>query len=708
MHLTKWREWVMEGSRIPKIYPLNHPPMTQPTLHYLERCRFICRCGEEDSNKYGEGDQGQGKGVNGRRTIFDQFIENQMIEEFGSGLDGSRDDNGAGQMRGGFKAMWGGADAGKFGTKIDAFKVFDEIPYKNVVSWNIWLKVLVQSGDVHCARQLFDEMPERDVVSWNSMISGYALYGLFENALGVFLEMQKYGIRPSGYTYSILVSHVEFAFHGKEIHGNMLRNGVDLSNVVVGNSLIDMYGKLGIVDYATGVFLAMETVDVISWNSLISSCCKSGYEDTALSYFSLMRACKYSPDEFTMSSVLIGCSNLRSLEKGKQILCLCVKMGFLCNTIVSSAAIDLFSNCNRIEYSARIFKDSNIWDTALCNSMISSYALNSLEENALQLFVLTLRKNIRPTEFTLSCILSCTTTFPVDLGIQAHSLVIKLGFVSDPVVSTSLVDMYCKYGLIDSATNIFNDLLTRDLISWNTMIFGLAINGESTKSLSLYYELLELGGQPDRITLTALLLACSYGGFVDEGISIFSSMEEEYGITLGIEHYTCVVGMMTRAGKLKEAGDILQNMPHEPNSEMWESILLACDIYGDLKATEKVAGKIMELAPESSLPYLVLAQVYESRGRWESLVRVRKEMKERIENKVASYSWISVRSSVIMYQANQILSCGSKDIGIYSTLRLLTEDTWDKGNNDCPVIDITHITSPCLGCLIIEFESERC
>ncbi|KAG5612086.1 hypothetical protein H5410_023367 [Solanum commersonii] len=552
----------------------------------------------------------------------------------------------------------------KFGTKIDAFKVFDEIPYKNVVSWNIWLKVLVQSGDVHCARQLFDEMPERDVVSWNSMISGYASYGLFENALGVFLEMQKYGIRPSGYTYSILVSYVEFAFHGKEIHGNMLRNGVDLSNVVVGNSLIDMYGKLGIVDYATGVFLAMETVDVISWNSLISSCCKSGYEDTALSYFSLMRACKYSPDEFTMSSVLIGCSNLRSLEKGKQILCLCVKMGFLCNTIVSSAAIDLFSNCNRIEDSARIFKDSNIWDTALCNSMLSSYALNSLEENALRLFVLTLRKNIRPTEFTLSCILSCTQP---SLWIWGFKLILWAS------------NMYCKYGLIDSATNIFNDLLTRDLISWNTMIFGLAINGEPTKSLNLYYELLELSGQPDRITLTALLLACSYGGFVDEGRSIFSLMEEEYGITPGIEHYTCVVGMMTRAGKLKEAGDILQNMPHEPNSEMWESILLACDIYGDLKATEKVAGKIMELTPESSLPYLVLAQVYESRGRWESLVRVRKEMKERIENKVASYSWISVRSSVIMYQANQILSCGSKDIGIYSTLRLLTEDTWDRG-----------------------------
>ncbi|KAJ8531198.1 hypothetical protein K7X08_026632 [Anisodus acutangulus] len=402
------------------------------------------------------------------------------------------------------------------------------------------------------------------------------------------------------------------------MHGNMLRYGVDLSNVVVGNTLIDMHGNLGLVDYATGVFLAMETVDVISWNSLISSCCKLGHEDTALSYFSLMRACKYSPDEFTMSSVLIGCSNLRSLEKSKQILRLCIKMGILCNTIVSSAAIDLFSNCNRIEDSARIFKDSNIWDTALCNSMILSYALNSLEENALRLFVLTLREKIRPTEFTLSCILSCATTFPMELGIQAHSLIIKLGFVSDPVVSTSLVDMYCKYGLIDSATNIFSDLLKRDLISWNTMIFELAINGEHTKSLNLYYELLAVGGQSDRITLTAVLLACCYGAFVDE-------------------------------------------------------------------------GKIMELALESSLPYLVLAQVYESRGRWGSLVRIRKEMKERIEKGVTSYSWISVRNCVITFQANQVLSCGSNDIDIYSTLRLLTEDTWDKdlclavttGSNSC-------------------------
>ncbi|MCE5166665.1 hypothetical protein HAX54_023714, partial [Datura stramonium] len=290
--------------------------------------------------------------------------------------------------------------------------------------------------------------------------------------------------------------------------------------------------------------------------------------------------------------------------------------------------------------------------------MISSYAVNNLKENALSVFVQTLRENIRPTAFTLSCILSCATTFPVDLGIQAHSLVIKLGFVSDPVVSTSLVDMYCKYGLIDSASNIFNNLLTRDLISWNTMIFGLAINGEPTKSLSIYYELLEVGGQPDRITLTALLLACSYGGFVDEGIAIFSSMEEKYGVRPGIEHYTCVVGMLTRAGKLKEAGDLLQNMPYEPNVEIWESILVLCDIYGDLKETERVAEKIMELAPESSLPYLVLAQVYESRGRWESLVRVRKQMKERIEKKVASYSWISVHNCIIMFQANQILSCG--------------------------------------------------
>ncbi|KAA8546487.1 hypothetical protein F0562_002774 [Nyssa sinensis] len=507
----------------------------------------------------------------------------------------------------------------KFGTVNDSLQAFDDIINKNFVSWNICLKVFVKSGDITSARGLFDKMPERDVVSWNSMISGYASNGFLGYALGLFLEMQRVSIRPSGFTFSILVSSVTSTHHGKQIHGSIIRNGVNLLNVVVDNSLIDMYGKLGILDYAFGVFLSMEEPDVISWNSLILGCCKSGYGQLALNQFCLMRYAGHSPDEFTISIVVTVCSNLQDLEKGKQIFALGVKVGILYNTIVSSAIIDLFSKCNRLEDSVQLFEEINIWDPVICNAMISSYARHGFEQDALRLFVLTVRGNLTPTEFTLSSVLSSASfLLPAEQGIQFHSLVLKLGLESDLVVASSLVEMYAKFGLIDSAMKIFAEIDVKDLIVWNTMILGLARIGRLAETLDLFKELLMEGLPPDRITLAGVLLACNYGVFVDVGMSIFSSMEKEYGIIPSNDHYCCIVDMLCRAGKLKEAMDIVKTMPHEPSALIWESILRACGLHGDLKLTERVAERMIKCEPRSSLPYLVLARAYEMRSRWET------------------------------------------------------------------------------------------
>lgn len=210
----------------------------------------------------------------------------------------------------------------KVGLSSYALKVFDDIADRNVYSWNICLKMYAQHGAFEKARLLFDKMPERDVVSWNSMISGYVSCGFKEQALELFRDMQKKGVRPSGFTFSILISSVECVFVGKQIHCSMLRNGVDFSNVVVGNSLIDMYGKVGVVEYALSAFWSMKEVDVISWNSLISACCKSGYEELAIDMFCWMRYKGYAPDEFTVSRVISACADLRNLEKEWRIRCI--------------------------------------------------------------------------------------------------------------------------------------------------------------------------------------------------------------------------------------------------------------------------------------------------------------------------------------------------------------------------------------------------
>lgn len=207
----------------------------------------------------------------------------------------------------------------QFGTPNDALLSFHDISSKNSFTWNICLKGLFRFGGLESASSLFDQMPERDVVSWNSMISGYISYGFIDYALRLFLDMQSAGVRPSEFTFSILTSVVSSAYHGKQIHCSMLRGGMDRKNVVLGNSLIDMYGKLGLLDYAFGVFSTMEELDIISWNSLILGCLHSGYGDLALQRFCSMITSGLSPDQFTISTVISVCSDLRALEKDLRI-----------------------------------------------------------------------------------------------------------------------------------------------------------------------------------------------------------------------------------------------------------------------------------------------------------------------------------------------------------------------------------------------------
>nr|XP_025610084.1 pentatricopeptide repeat-containing protein At1g43980, mitochondrial [Arachis hypogaea] len=547
----------------------------------------------------------------------------------------------------------------EFGQINDAVKVFDEITYKNLTSWNIYLKGFLKSGHLGEACHLFDVMPVRDVVSWNTMISGFALNGFCCQAFELFVEMQGTGVRPSEFTFSIMTSIVSSPCHAKQVHSRMIRSGIDLSNVVLANSVIAMYGRLGLVDYCFGVILTMENFDVISWNSLIWACCRAGYPELSLEQFHQMRAMEFLPDQFTCSILMSVCSNLQDLGRGKQVFTLCFKLGFVSNSTVSSAAIALFSRCNRLEDSIQLFKEQDQWDSVLCNSMISSYTKHDLVEDALQLFMLTLRKNIRPTEYMISCLLSSVSIFmPVEVGNQIHSLVPKLGFESEVVVASSLVHMYAKFGFIDDALNIFNEMKIKDLVSWNTIMMGMTYNGKVPVTMKLFKELIGEPTPPDRITLAAVLRACNYGCLVDEAIKILLSMEKEFGVEPGEEHYAYAVELLSQAGMIKEAMDIIETMQCKTPSNIWRSVLSACAIHEDLCVIERVAERITKSEPQTLFPYLVLAQAYQMRGKWESSIRARKAVEQRGAKEFIGYSCVAIKNQhSAAYCKNYLSAC---------------------------------------------------
>lgn len=393
----------------------------------------------------------------------------------------------------------------------------------------------------------------------------------------------------------------------------------------------------------------------------------------AFNLFCILRITNYLPDAFTISSVLTSCSSIQDLEKGKQILCLSIKLGFLSNTIVSSAAINMFSKCESINDSIRIFNELDMWDSASCNLMISSFTNHRLEENAVQIFARSLNKNVRPSEFTLSCLLSCASMFlPLVQGTTLHCLVVKLGFEWDPVVASSLVEMYSKCGLIESVKIIFDKMDVKDLISWNSMILGFTYNGKTGESLTLFEELLKTGRPPDEVTLFGVLLACNHSWLIDKGLSIFHSMENEYGVKPKDTHFTSIFEMMIEAGKLNEAMDIVTTMPYELNGFMCALILNFYGVLGDVHLIERVAERLMKLEPLSCLPYIVLGKAYEVRGRWESIARVKKLMKDRNIRKVIGCSWIGVKSGLFVFKENEVVHPGGEDV--YSTMRLLMQN----------------------------------
>ncbi|PQP97571.1 pentatricopeptide repeat-containing protein [Prunus yedoensis var. nudiflora] len=147
----------------------------------------------------------------------------------------------------------------------DACVLFDEMPDKNTVTWNIMISGYLRSGDVKRARLVFEEMPLRDIASFSAMISGYVQNGNHKHALLLFRSMvmnENEGLRPDGgIAVSVLSSCAHMGTHGlllgKSVHGFMVKNHWEL-NVELGTTLVDMYAKCRSLKGAARVFELMQ------------------------------------------------------------------------------------------------------------------------------------------------------------------------------------------------------------------------------------------------------------------------------------------------------------------------------------------------------------------------------------------------------------------------------------------------------------------
>ncbi|KAL6132424.1 hypothetical protein ACLB2K_064667 [Fragaria x ananassa] len=560
----------------------------------------------------------------------------------------------------------------------------------NVGSYVISLYMKSKNLDYAC--KLFDEMPERDVRSWSILISGFARTGACRFVLELFKEMLVERVCPNQFTLSSVLkscsSLCDFQM-GKGVHGWILRNGIEV-DVVLENSLLDVYVKCGALDYAERLFETMKERDTVTWNIMMGAYMHIGDMEKALEMFRRV-PCKdvaswntivyglmqngderctlellyemvengVSFQDVTFSVALGLASSLHVVEIGRQIHGCLVRLGIDNDGFLRSSLIDMYCKCGRMDKASLIFKrtplrekykftsDEVKTEIVSWSSMVSGYVRNGEHEYGLITFRSMLREQFMVDRFSVTSVVSaCANLGSLLLGQSIHALGQKVGYISDVHLSSCYIDMYAKCGSLTDAWMIFTLTHDPNVVLWTSMISACALHGQGKEAAQLFELMIREGMKPNEVTFVVVLNACSHAGLIEEGSKYFSLMKEVYGIKPGTEHFTCMVDLYGRAGHLNETKQFIHENGISHLSSVWKSFLSACRLHKNVELGKWVSEKLLQLEPSDEGPYVLMSNMCAADHRWEEAAEMRRLMQQRGINKVAGQSWIQLKNQV--------------------------------------------------------------
>ncbi|XP_059650550.1 pentatricopeptide repeat-containing protein At1g25360 [Cornus florida] len=467
-----------------------------------------------------------------------------------------------------------------------ARKLFNEMPVRDELSWTTIITGYVRNDDLDSARQVFDGMNEKLVVAWNAMISGYVHNGSVPEALDMFRKMHLSGMQLDEFTYTSVLSACANA--GLFLHGKQVHAYI-----------LRTEGKPSL-DFSLSVN-----------NALITLYWKCGKVDVARKIFNN--------------------TPIRDLVSWNAIL-------------------SAYVNARRIDDAKAFFSEMPERNLLTWTVMISGFAQNGFGEEGLKLFNQMKLEGVKPCDYAFAgAITSCSVLAALEHGRQLHAQLVRLGFDSSLSAGNALITMYARCGVVEAADCVFVTMPYVDSVSWNAMIAALGQHGHGAQAIELFEQMLKEDILPDRITFLTILSACSHAGLVKEGCRYFDSMYDTYGIRPDEDHYARFIDLLCRAGKFAKAKDVLQTMPFEPRTPIWEALLAGCRIHGNMDLGIQAAERLFELMPQHDGTYILLSNMYANVGRWDDVAKVRKIMRERGVKKEPGCSWIEVENKVHVF-----------------------------------------------------------
>ncbi|PIA63056.1 hypothetical protein AQUCO_00200827v1 [Aquilegia coerulea] len=551
---------------------------------------------------------------------------------------------------------------------------------------NMLLKSTLQLGNPTYARVIFYQLEEPNIFLWNTMIQGFVINNRHNETIEFYGLMRKEGLFPNNMTFPFVLKACAKLLDldlGVKIHTYVLKAGLDF-DMFVKTSLLSIYAKCGYVKEAHLLFDEIPVKNVVSWTAIISGYIGVGRYSEAVDLFRRMLEMNLTPDSFTIVRVLSACSQLGDSRNGEWIHRYISNIGMGRNVFVATSLLDMYCKCGNMEKARVVFDETPEKDVVVWGAMICGYASNGLPKEAVELFIEMQSKHVKPDSHTVVGVLSaCARLGALELGERVNGLIDKNELLLNPIVGTALIDMYAKCGNIMRAWKIFDAMMERDLVLWNAMISGLAMNGHIKAAFGLFAQMEKMGIQPDGNTFIGLLCGCTHAGLVDEGRRYFDSIHRVYSLIPKIEHYGCMVDLLGRAGLLTEAHQLIKDMPFKANSIVWGALLGGCRIHKDTQLAEHVLKQLIELEPWNSGNYVLLTNIFSVTGRWDDAAKMRLIMNERGLQKSPASSWIEVDGVVHEFRVGDQLHPLSEEI--YAKLEELGQKL--KGLGYTPMTD---------------------
>ncbi|RVW25650.1 Pentatricopeptide repeat-containing protein, mitochondrial [Vitis vinifera] len=542
-------------------------------------------------------------------------------------------------------------------------------------------------GVLEEAYGVFDEILFRDVVAWTALVIGCVQNGESKMGLECLCEMHRIGgdgERPNFRTLEggfQACGNLGALLEGRCLHGLVVKTGMDYSQVVQ-SLLLSMYSKCGNPEEAHRSFCEVLNKDIISWTSMISAYSRMGWATECIDMFWEMLVSGIYPDGIVIScmlssfsnsmrvevlcrvneqnfeawnlmvsgygkiglimkciglfremqclgiesdsnslvSVVSSCSQLGATHLARSIHCYMIKNLMDENVSVNNSLIDMYGKSGNLTIARRIFcripRDIVTW-----NTLISSYAHCGHFAEALSLYDKMVLEDLKPNSATLVSVLSaCSHLASLEEGEKVHNYINGGKFEFNLSIATALIDMYAKCGQLEKSREIFNSMHERDVITWNVMISGYGMHGDARSAIEFFQQMEESSAKPNGLTFLAVLSACAHAGLVKEGKYLFGKMQD-YSVAPNLKHYACMVDLLGRSGNLQEAEALVLSMPISPDGGVWGALLSSCKIHNEIEMGIRIAKHAIDSDVENDGYYVMISNMYSSIGKWRRLKR---------------------------------------------------------------------------------------